>query len=552
MPNIKQLIKDLTLEEKIELLSGFDAWQTNKIDRLGIPSIKMSDGPNGVRGDGNSGKSSACFPCAISIGSSWNLNLINTLGEELASEAKLKDVDVLLGPTINIHRHPLGGRHFECFSEDPFLTGKIAIEYVKGVQSKNIAACLKHFVGNDTEFERYTVSSNIDERTLREIYLLPFEMAIKEANAKVVMSAYNKLNNIYCSSHENLLIEILKDEWGFDGYVVSDWGAARDTVENAIGGLDLEMPGPAKSWGKNLITAINDKAVPEDLINDKVKRILNVASFCKRFENPIRKPERDNDSKLKRKLLKDAAQEGMVLLKNDGILPLKKDIKSIGIIGPNAEKAQIIGGGSATLVPYHESHPVSSFQNNFSEKTIVKSAKGCHTYRYLPEINKSLTKENGFLVEYFNVTDNKNDFISSKVLRGSKFWIFEGFAKDIIGTEDRPDIFVKFSCTYVPDISGEHAFEIFAIGKSKLLINNEEIIDNWTNPLPGDAFFAHGSSSKRGASNLEKEASITLSRYEVCDNIDLETVLQVCKIYNTLQAMSGVMFLLEYMHVTFV
>ena len=507
MPNIKQLIKDLTLEEKIELLSGFDAWQTNKIDRLGIPSIKMSDGPNGVRGDGNSGKSSACFPCAISIGSSWNLNLINTLGEELASEAKLKDVDVLLGPTINIHRHPLGGRHFECFSEDPFLTGKIAIEYVKGVQSKNIAACLKHFVGNDTEFERYTVSSNIDERTLREIYLLPFEMAIKEANAKVVMSAYNKLNNIYCSSHENLLIEILKDEWGFDGYVVSDWGAARDTVENAIGGLDLEMPGPAKSWGENLITAINDKAVPEDLINDKVKRILNVASFCKRFENPIRKPERDNDSKLKRKLLKDAAQEGMVLLKNDGILPLKKDIKSIGIIGPNAEKAQIIGGGSATLVPYHESHPVSSFQNNFSEKTIVKSAKGCHTYRYLPEIDKSLTKENGFLVEYFNVTDNKNDFISSKVLRGSKFWIFEGFAKDIIGTEDRPDIFVKFSCTYVPDISGEHAFEIFAIGKSKLLINNEEIIDNWTDPLPGDAFFAHGSSSKRGASHLEKDKS---------------------------------------------
>ena len=507
MPNIKQLIKDLTLEEKIELLSGFDAWQTNKIDRLGIPSIKMSDGPNGVRGDGNSGKSSACFPCAISIGSSWNLNLINTLGEELASEAKLKDVDVLLGPTINIHRHPLGGRHFECFSEDPFLTGKIAIEYVKGVQSKNIAACLKHFVGNDTEFERYTVSSNIDERTLREIYLLPFEMAIKEANAKVVMSAYNKLNNIYCSSHENLLIEILKDEWGFDGYVVSDWGAARDTVENAIGGLDLEMPGPAKSWGKNLITAINGKAVPEDLINDKVKRILNVASFCKRFENPIRKPERDNDSKLKRKLLKDAAQEGMVLLKNDGILPLKKDIKSIGIIGPNAEKAQIIGGGSATLVPYHESHPVSSFQNNFSEKTIVKSAKGCHTYRYLPEINKSLTKENGFLVEYFNVTDNKNDFISSKVLRGSKFWIFEGFAKDIIGTEDRPDIFVKFSCTYVPDISGEHAFEIFAIGKSKLIINNEEIIDNWTDPLPGDAFFAHGSSPKRGASYLEKDKS---------------------------------------------
>ena len=504
MPDIKKIIDDLTLEEKISLLSGFDAWQTHKIDRLGIPSIKMSDGPNGVRGDGNSGKSSACFPCAITIGSTWNLNLINRLGEELAAEAKLKDVDVLLGPTINIHRHPLGGRHFECFSEDPFLTGKVAIEYVKGVQSKNIAACLKHFVGNDTEFERYTVSSNIDEKTLREIYLLPFEMAIKEANAKVVMSAYNKLNNIYCSSHENLLINILKNEWQFDGYVVSDWGAARETIENANGGLDLEMPGPAKSWGTNLITAVNNKEVSEELINDKVERILNVASFCKRFENPIRKPESGNDSKPQRTLLKNAAQEGMVLLKNDGILPIEKDINSIGVIGPNAEKAQIIGGGSATLVPYHESHPVSSFKEGFSQKTIIKTAKGCHTYRYLPEINKLLTKENGFLVEYYDVSNNKNDFISSKILTGSKFWIFEGFAKDIIGSEEKPDIFVKFSCTYEPDISGEHAFEIFAIGKSKLLINHKEIIDNWTDPLPGDAFFAHGSSSKRGASYLKK------------------------------------------------
>ena len=241
----EKLIKELTLEEKIKILSGYDAWYTHKIERLNIPSLKMSDGPNGVRGDGKSGKSSACFPCAISVGSTWNMELVNELGQELGNEAKVKSVDVLLGPTINIHRHPLGGRHFECFSEDPFLTGKIATDYVNGVQSREVAACLKHFVGNDTEFERYTVSSNIDEKTLREIYLLPFEMAIKEANAQVVMSAYNKLNNIYCSSDENLLINILKNEWGFDGYVVSDWGAATETIENAIGGLDLEMPGPA-------------------------------------------------------------------------------------------------------------------------------------------------------------------------------------------------------------------------------------------------------------------------------------------------------------------
>ena len=252
MSNIDKLLNDLTLKEKVLLLSGFDAWHTNKIERLNIPSIKMSDGPNGVRGDGNSGKSSACFPSAISLGSSWNMNLINRLGIELGKEAKTKDVDVLLGPTINIHRHPLGGRHFESFSEDPYLTGRIAIEYVNGVQEENVAACLKHFVGNDTEYERYAVSSNIDEKTLREIYLLPFEMAIKQANAKVVMSAYNKLNNIYCSSHRNLLIDILKNEWGFEGYVVSDWGAALETIENANGGLDSKCQVPQKIGGHYL------------------------------------------------------------------------------------------------------------------------------------------------------------------------------------------------------------------------------------------------------------------------------------------------------------
>ncbi len=193
MTDIDQIVSQLSLEEKVSLLSGFNSWYTNKIDRANVPSIKMSDGPNGIRGDSNSGKSSACFPCAISIGSTWDLELINQLGEALGEEANAKDVDVLLGPTINIHRHPLGGRHFESFSEDPFLSGKIAVQYVNGVQSKNVAACLKHFVGNDTEFNRHAISSNIDERTLREIYLLPFEMGIKQGNAKVVMSAYNKL-----------------------------------------------------------------------------------------------------------------------------------------------------------------------------------------------------------------------------------------------------------------------------------------------------------------------------------------------------------------------
>ena len=505
MTNIDQIIKTLTLDEKVSLLSGFNSWYTNKIEKKNIPSIKMSDGPNGVRGDSNSGKSSACFPCAISIGSTWDLSLIKDIGVALGEEAQAKDVDVLLGPTINIHRHPLGGRHFESFSEDPFLTGKIATNYVQGVQSKNVAACLKHFVGNDTEYERHSISSNIDAQTLREIYLLPFEMGIKEGNAKVVMSAYNKLNNIFCSSHQDLLIKILKEEWGFDGYVVSDWGAALETIENANGGLDLEMPGPSNVWGKALIDAVEASEVSEKLIDDKVKRILTVAEFSNRFQKPQIKAEQAIDQPKHRLLLRKAAADGMVLLKNEGSLPLKKNIKKLAVIGPNALEAQIIGGGSASLRPHYQIHPLEAVQERLGHETEILYSKGCHTHKYLPKINEELMEEKeGFLVEYFDGNQFDKNLILEERLTGSKFWVFEGFAKDVISKEERPDISVRFSCTYKPDISGLHEFEIFGIGKCRLLIDGNELIDNWTSMDPGEAFFTFGSASKKGVTNLQK------------------------------------------------
>ena len=505
MKNIDQIIKTLTLDEKVSLLSGFNSWYTNKIEKKNIPSIKMSDGPNGVRGDSNSGKSSACFPCAISIGSTWDLSLIKDIGVALGEEAQAKDVDVLLGPTINIHRHPLGGRHFESFSEDPFLTGKIATNYVQGVQSKNVAACLKHFVGNDTEYERHSISSNIDAQTLREIYLLPFEMGIKEGNAKVVMSAYNKLNNIFCSSHQDLLIKILKEEWGFDGYVVSDWGAALETIENANGGLDLEMPGPSNVWGQALIDAVEASEVSEKLIDDKVKRILTVAEFSNRFQKPQIKAEQAIDQPKHRLLLRKAAADGMVLLKNEGSLPLKKNIKKLAVIGPNALEAQIIGGGSASLRPHYQIHPLEAVQERLGHETEILYSKGCHTHKYLPKINEELMEEkDGFLVEYFDGNQFDKNLILEERLTGSKFWVFEGFAKDVISKEERPDISVRFSCTYKPDISGLHEFEIFGIGKCRLLIDGNELIDNWTSMDPGEAFFTFGSASKKGVTNLQK------------------------------------------------
>ena len=507
MTKAKNLLKELTLDEKVTLLSGFNNWYTNKIERLNIPSIKMSDGPNGVRGDGTSGKSSACFPCPILMGSTWNEDLFYEIGEALGEEANDKDVDVLLGPTINLHRHPLGGRHFENYSEDPFLVGKLATAYVKGVQSKKVSACLKHFIANDTEFERHTSSSNVDERTLREVYLLPFEMGVKEGNSKSVMSAYNKLNNIYCSSHKELLINILKKEWNFDGYVVSDWGAALETVENAHGGLDLEMPGPGNTWGKKLLEAVTEGLVDEEVINDKVERILNIAEFSGRFDSPENKLEKSNIRKSHNKLLRKVASEGMVLLKNKKILPFKKSaIKKLAVIGPNAKNSQIIGGGSASLKPHYQVHPFEALQERFSDDFSISYAEGAKTNKYLPKLNERLfsNSEDGFLVEYFDKEINKDKLISSEVLKGNKFWVFEGFAKDIINKEERPSVIVRFSCDYSPDVSGEHDFEIFGIGLGKLKIDGKVLIDNWNETTQGEAFFSFATAPKRNSIYLDK------------------------------------------------
>jgi len=510
MDKIDALVKELTLEEKVSILSGSDAWHTTPVERLSIPRVKMTDGPNGARGDGVSKVSSACYPNGSAIASTWDTELVESLGQSLGREAKSKDADVLLGPTINIHRHPLGGRHFECYSEDPYLTGAVTVAYVQGVQSEKVAACVKHFVGNDTEYQRHTVSSNIKPRTLREIYLLPFEMGVKQGGALSVMSAYNQLNNIYCSSHEELLISILKEEWNFPGYVVSDWGAALQTIENANGGLDCEMPGPAKTWGENLVKAVKDNKVEGSLIDDKVKRILRIAEFTGRLDNPEEKPEESNDLEEDRILIKKAASEAMVLLKNDNVLPFKKsELKSLAVIGPNAEKGQFIGGGSATVKPHYVIHPLEGLTENLKESIEVKYAKGCHTHKFLPAIDKNLikcpeTEESGFLVEFYKGEDFAGEVLDSSVMRGGRFWALTGFGMDVASKMERPSLSVRFKAILSPKISGEHMFELVSIGPARLKVDGEEIVDNWSSQEPGDAFFSYGSAPRRSSINLEE------------------------------------------------
>jgi len=512
MDKISSLIKELTLEEKVSILSGSDSWHTTSVERLNIPRVKMTDGPNGARGDAVSGETAACYPNGSAVASTWNTRLIEELGRSLGVEAKTKDADMLLGPTINIHRHPTGGRHFECYSEDPVLTGKVTVAYVKGVQSEKVSACLKHFVGNDTEFERHRVSSNIDERTLREIYLLPFEMGVKQAGALGVMSAYNQLNNVYCSSHKEILIDILKDEWNFPGYVVSDWGASLQTIENAIGGLDCEMPGPAKSWGENLVQAVKKGNVPEEIIDDKVRRILTVADFTGRLDSIEEKPETSSNLESDRTLIRQAANEGMVLLKNENVLPLSEEkLSKIAVIGPNALKGQFIGGGSANVKPHYVVHPLEGITNNL-DGLEIEYAKGCHTHKYLPAIEKRLiscpeTGSEGFKVDFFEGEGLDGPPIETKILSGQRFWAMQGFGVDIATKSEPPSLSVRFSANLVPDNTGEYHFELVSIGSARLKIDGEEIVDNWTSQDPGEAFFSYGSAPRRSSITLEEGRS---------------------------------------------
>ena len=505
MDRIESLIGKLTLEEKVSILSGSSAWHTTAVPRLNIPRIKMTDGPIGARGDSVSGATSACFPSASCLSSSWDTENIENIARAIGIEAKSKDADVLLGPTINLHRHPLGGRHFECYSEDPILTGELASSYVQGVQSVGVSACLKHFIGNDTEYQRHFVSSNIDERTLRELYLLPFEMGVK-AGSLSVMSAYNQLNNIFCSSHDEMLNKVLKDEWNFPGYVVSDWGAAQDTIGNANGGLDCEMPGPARSWGENLVKAVNKGKVEEEVVDDKVRRILRVAEFTGRLDKPEEKPEESNNLEEDRILIRQSGSEGMVLLKNDGVLPLKpQEIKTIAVIGPNALKGQYMGGGSASLNPHYVVHPLEGIEAALGDEKQVNYAKGCHTHKFLPAIPSNLFKENdGFQVDFYDGQEFDGKPIETKILKGNKFWAMGGFGLDIVSQSKRPSLSVRFTGELQPEFSGEYDFEIFSIGPSRLSINGETQIDNWTSQDPGDAFFGMGSAPKRKTISFEE------------------------------------------------
>ncbi|MCQ4086051.1 glycoside hydrolase family 3 protein [Saccharibacillus sp. JS10] len=352
---IKELIKQMTLQEKASLCSGKDFWHTKGIERLGIPSVMMTDGPHGLRKQAqgadhlglNDSVPATCFPSAAGIASSWDRDLIRQMGTALGEECQAENVAVLLGPGANIKRSPLCGRNFEYFSEDPYLSSEIAASHIQGVQSQGVGTSLKHFAVNNQEHRRMSVDAIVDERTLREIYLASFEGAVKKGQPWTVMSSYNKVNGTYASENQYLLNDILKEEWGLEGFVVSDWGAVNERAEGVAAGLELEMPTSGGIGERKIIDAVNDGSLPLEKLDAAVERMLRIVfrAVAEKVENA------SYDKDEHHRLARQVARESMVLLKNEqDLLPLKRSGK-IAVIGELAKRPRYQGGGSSHIKP---------------------------------------------------------------------------------------------------------------------------------------------------------------------------------------------------------
>ncbi|HEY2287535.1 MAG TPA: glycoside hydrolase family 3 N-terminal domain-containing protein, partial [Streptosporangiaceae bacterium] len=390
------LVARLPVSAKIALLTGADSWRVPGSPEIGLRPIVTSDGPAGVRGVIKDERSpSTSLPCPSALGATWDPSLVLELGAALGREARGKAVDVLLAPTINLMRTPLGGRGFECFAEDPVLTAELAVAYVRGVQSAGVAATVKHFAGNDSETQRWTYDARIAETVLRELYLVPFEAAVKAGGALAVMAAYNGVNGATMTTSEPLLRGVLKGEWGFDGVVMSDWHAARQTVATALGGLDLVMPGPDGPWGDQLAAAVADGRVSEAVLDDKVLRLLRLArrvgALVDADSHVAGSPAAAGNATAEGgpvapELLRRAAAASFVLLRNEaGALPLDPAALSrVTVAGPNAFWPTIQGGGSAGVMPAGVSAPADAIRAALAGRVAVEAAVGCQTWESVP------------------------------------------------------------------------------------------------------------------------------------------------------------------------
>lgn len=477
---IGALVDQLTTDEKVQLLTGRDFWTTWPIEKIGLRRILMSDGPSGVRGEvWDERDPSLNLPSATALSASWDRAIAKRYGAAAAVEARRKGVDVVLGPTINLHRSPLGGRHFEAFSEDPVLTGDLAASYVDGVQENGVAATPKHYIANDYETDRFTASTEVSDRALRELYLLAFEKAVTEAHAWAIMSSYNSINGVTASEHD-LLETPLNSEWGFDGIVVSDWTGVR-SVDSAKASQDVAMPGPNQWWSEGpLLAAVQSGDVPIEAVDRKVRRILTLAArvgALEGFEPVAEQPVHVEDGVA---FVREAEAEGTVLVRNTGVLPFDAPaVSRIAVVGHNADQARTQGGGSATVVPSQVVSPLDGIRSAFPGATI-EYAIGAVVQEGIAEFPLSTitnpgTGEPGARVAF--VKDGEELYVEDR--RATALFWFGGDAPT--READRLDI----TTTYTAPSTGTVRIGIGAAGRSRMWIDGELLLDEDV-PFEGD------------------------------------------------------------------
>ncbi|KAI1060911.1 hypothetical protein LB507_010157 [Fusarium sp. FIESC RH6] len=495
--DIDSIIQSLTLEEKISLLAGKNFSETVGIPDKGVPSIKTADGPNGIRSAATDlDIKSACFPAACNLAATFDIHLAEQFSRALGAEARGKRVNCMLGPTVCIHRHPLGGRNFESYSEDPFLTGKMSSKVIQGLQSLDVSATIKHFVANEQETARTTVDESIDERALREIYLRPFEIAVKEANPWAVMTAYNHVNGVHCDEHNWLLKDVLRGEWGWKGLVMSDWGGTNSVAAALNAGLDLEMPGPPRIRKENAVKEyLKNGELTEKTIDERVKTLLEWATKLKALESEPHDVALGQDTNTPeiRSMIRQAGARGIVLLKNEGsILPLTKEKvqkKKIAMIG-FAKDAMAHGGGSAAVNAYRKVTPWQGLHEALGENVEFVFAKGAHKERLLPAIRPDTFV--GTVVDL----DGKPGFSRQLFKEGEETPVSTTgqptSAYSPLGSQESLWRRLEIVGDFTPSETGSHYIACSGLGPTRVYVDGEIIYEqtaNCTDPM-GSLFLA--------------------------------------------------------------
>lgn len=479
---VADLMARLTLDEKILLLAGESSMALNPIPRLGIPAVKMTDGPTGVRSP--DGKPATVFPVGVALAASWNPDLAATVGAAVARETKAHGADVLLAPTVNIVRTPRWGRNFETYSEDPWLSGRMGLGYVRGVQGEGVGVSLKHFAVNNQESYRFVVDSVVDQRTLREIYLPAFEMVVREADPWSVMASYNKINGIYAAENRWLLTDLLKKEWGYKGFVVSDWGATHTTAEAVNAGMDLEMPGPPKHFGDKLKAAVAAGQVTQAQIDDNASRMVRLIVRSGVIERGAAR-EASATPLRQSAIARKAAEEAMVLLKNNGVLPFDRTIKSLAVIGPNADVVRMQGGGSSNVVPFETQTPLDALRAALPGVRITYE-KGVDNEETPPAADSKLFSpdvkrgEAGLTGSYFMTADASGE--PTKTERVTRFvrWI----SGNVAGPKATGYAAIRWDGLFWPRASGVHEFSVRGTGAPRVTLDGKVILEKSSKVIP--------------------------------------------------------------------